>query len=55
MAYGAALSLETLYAGQDTQVRPERMLDGLQHVKEAAGEGEKGRRPSSKARRSAGL
>ena len=43
MAYGAALSLETLYAGQDTQVRPERIMDGLQHVKEAAGEGEKGR------------
>ena len=29
MAYGAALSLETLYAGQDTQVRPERIMDGL--------------------------
>ena len=43
MAYGAALSLETLYAGQDTQVRPERIMDGLQHVKEAAGAGEKGR------------
>ena len=43
MAYGAALSLETLYAGQDTQIRPERIMDGLQHVKEAAGEGEKGR------------
>ena len=42
MAYGAALSLETLYAGQDTQVRPERIMDGLQHVKETAGEGEKG-------------
>ena len=43
MAYGAALSLETLYAGQDTQVRPERIMDGLQHVKETAGEGEIGR------------
>ena len=42
MAYGAALSLETLYAGQDTLVRPERIMDGLQMVKEAAGEGEKG-------------
>ena len=42
MAYGAALSLETLYAGRDTQVRPERLMDGLQHVKETAGDGEKG-------------
>ncbi len=43
MAYGAALSLDSLYAGRDTQVKPERVLDGLQHVKEAAGSGEKGR------------
>ena len=42
MAYGAALSLETLYAGRDTQVKPERVLDGLQQIKEDAGSGERG-------------
>ncbi len=43
MAYGAALSLETLYAGRDTQVRPERILDGLKHVELSPEEGEKGK------------
>ena len=43
MAYGAALSLETLYAGQDTQVWPEKLLDRLRHLSLAPEGGEEGK------------
>ena len=33
MAYGAALSLETLYAGRQTQVRLDRLLEALRNLK----------------------